>query len=141
MYRLHDEITADYNDMIYAETSQKIEVRRKAFIRKWRIKHRAVADSLEEAGARLLTFTPLGAWQCRSSAPTPYRAHQPHPTFYRLVGYGAVEVVGPPQNPVGSKAVRAAICTSPGCRFATPGPLAEMPDDSPADHRAFHSRR
>ncbi len=32
-----------YNDMIYAETSQKIEVRRKAFIRKWRIKHRAVA--------------------------------------------------------------------------------------------------
>src|SRR6266478_5945078 len=37
--RLHEEITADYNDMIYAETSQKIEVRRKAFIRKWRIKH------------------------------------------------------------------------------------------------------
>ena len=55
--RLHEEITADYNDMIYAETSQKIEVRRKAFIRKWRIKHRAVADSLEEAGARLFSFT------------------------------------------------------------------------------------
>src|SRR5437762_7532808 len=51
----------------------------------------------EEAGARLRTFVPLGAWHCRSSAATPYRAHQPHPTFYRLVGYGAVEVVGPPQ--------------------------------------------
>src|SRR6202142_2432683 len=45
--RLHDEITADYNDMIYAATPQEIAVRRKAFIRKWRLKHRAVADSLE----------------------------------------------------------------------------------------------
>ena len=44
--RLHDEITADYNDMIYAATRQEIEARRKAFIRKWRLKHRAVADSL-----------------------------------------------------------------------------------------------
>jgi transposase-like protein len=40
--RLHDEITADYNDMIYATTPEEIEVRRKAFIRKWRLKHRAV---------------------------------------------------------------------------------------------------
>ena len=32
--RLHEEVTADYNDMIYAETSQQIEARRKAFIRK-----------------------------------------------------------------------------------------------------------
>ena len=57
--RLHEEITADYNDMIYAETSQKIEARRKSFIRKWRIKHRAVADNLEEAGARLFSFRTL----------------------------------------------------------------------------------
>ncbi len=46
--RLHEEITADYTDMIYAATRQEIEARRKAFIRKWRLKHRAVADSLEE---------------------------------------------------------------------------------------------
>ena len=32
--RLHDEITADYNDMIYAATREEIETRRKAFIRK-----------------------------------------------------------------------------------------------------------
>jgi putative transposase len=32
--RLHDEITADYNDMIYATTPEEVEVRRKAFIRK-----------------------------------------------------------------------------------------------------------
>ena len=57
--RLHDEISADYKDMIYADTREEIETRRKAFIRKWRLKHRAVADSLEEAGDRLFTFTRL----------------------------------------------------------------------------------
>jgi hypothetical protein len=35
-------------------TREEIETRRKAFIRKWRLKHRAVADSLEEAGAGVL---------------------------------------------------------------------------------------
>src|SRR4030081_204162 len=64
--RLHDEITADYNDMIYAATPEEIEVRRKAFIRKWRLKHRAVADSLEEAGGRLFTFPRLPPSQWRS---------------------------------------------------------------------------
>ena len=64
--RLHDEITADYNDMIYATTPEEIEIRRKAFIRKWRLKHRAVADSLEEAGDRLFTFTRLPPSQWRS---------------------------------------------------------------------------
>jgi putative transposase len=64
--RLHEEITADYNDMIYAATRKEVEARRKAFIRKWRIKHRAVADSLEEAGERLFTFTRLPSDQWRS---------------------------------------------------------------------------
>jgi len=61
--RLHDEISADYNDMIYAGTPQEIETRRKSFIRKWRLKCRAVADSLEEAGDRLFTFTRLPSSQ------------------------------------------------------------------------------
>jgi putative transposase len=64
--RLHEEITADYNDMIYAATREEMEVRRKAFIRKWRLKHRAVADSLEEAGERLFAFTRLPTSQWRS---------------------------------------------------------------------------
>src|ERR1700719_3083674 len=68
--RLHDEITADYTDMIYAATPEEIEVRRKAFIRKWRLKHRAVADSLEEAGERLFTFTRLPPSQWRSARTT-----------------------------------------------------------------------
>jgi putative transposase len=64
--RLHDEISADYNDMIYAATREEVEARRKAFIRKWRLKHRAVADSLQEAGDRLFTFTRLPPSQWRS---------------------------------------------------------------------------
>jgi putative transposase len=68
--RLHDEITADYNDTIYATTREEIEARRKAFIRKWRLKHRAVADSLEEAGERLFAFTRLPPTQWRSARTT-----------------------------------------------------------------------
>ena len=56
--RLHEDITADYTDMIYAATPEEIASRRNAFIRKWRPRHRA-ADSLEEAGDRLFTFTRL----------------------------------------------------------------------------------
>jgi putative transposase len=68
--RLHEEITADYNDMIYAATREEIEARRKAFIRKWRLKHRAVADSLEEARQRLFTFTRLPPSQWKSARTT-----------------------------------------------------------------------
>jgi transposase-like protein len=52
--------------MIYAASREEVEARCKAFIRKWRLKHRAVADSLEEAGERLFTFTRLPASQWKS---------------------------------------------------------------------------
>ena len=68
--RLHDEVTADYTDMIYAATPKEIETRRKAFIRKWRLRHRPVADCLEEAGDRLFTFTRLPPSQWRSARTT-----------------------------------------------------------------------
>src|SRR5881398_699995 len=68
--RLHDEVTADYTDMIYAATPEEIEARRKAFIRKWRLKHHAVADSLEEAGDHLFTFAQLPPSQWRSARTT-----------------------------------------------------------------------
>jgi putative transposase len=42
--RLHEEISADYNDMIYADSKPEIEARRKAFIRKWRLKCRAFPE-------------------------------------------------------------------------------------------------
>jgi transposase-like protein len=67
---LHDEISADYNDMIYAKTAKEIEVKRRAFLRKWRLKCRAVAQSLEEAGDRLFTFTRLPESQWKSARTT-----------------------------------------------------------------------
>jgi transposase-like protein len=68
--RLHEEITEDYNEMIYAKTPEEIEKHRKAFIRKWRLKHEAVANSLDEAGDRLFTFTRLPPSQWRSARTT-----------------------------------------------------------------------
>jgi putative transposase len=68
--RLHEEVSADYTDMIYAATAKEVEARRKAFIRKWRLKCRAVADSLEEAGERLFTFTRLPPSQWKSARTT-----------------------------------------------------------------------
>jgi len=67
---MHDELTEDYRDMIYADTAVEIEKRRKAFLRKWRLKCKAVADSLEEAGDRLFTFMRLDPSQWKSARTT-----------------------------------------------------------------------
>src|SRR5260370_17591069 len=56
--------------MIDAEPPKEIETRHKAFIRKWRLKHEAVANSLEESGGRLFTFTRLPPTQWRSARTT-----------------------------------------------------------------------
>ena len=76
--RLHDELSADYQDMIYAETKEEIETKRKAFIRKWRLKCRAVADSLEEAGDKLFTFTrfPKSQWKSIRTSNAIERLHE-----------------------------------------------------------------
>ena len=74
--RLHEEISADYTDMIYAATREEIEARRKAFIRKWRLKHRAVADSLEEAGDRpTLARLPPSQWKSARTTNAIERLH------------------------------------------------------------------
>jgi putative transposase len=82
--RLHEEISADYTDMIYAETVKEIETRRKAFLRKWRLKCRAVADSLEEAGEGVFAFTrlPSGQWK---SARTTNAIERLHEEFKRRI--------------------------------------------------------
>lgn len=59
----------------------------------------AQRELVEEAGARLLDYTPFGAWRCHSTRSTPYKPHLPHPNFYRLAGYGAVELITTPTNP------------------------------------------
>jgi transposase-like protein len=68
--RLAEEIKADFNDMIYASTAKQVAVRRQAFLRKWRVKCQAVAESLEEAGEQLFTFTRLPPSQWKSARTT-----------------------------------------------------------------------
>ena len=82
--RLHDEVSADYNDMIYAASAAEVEQRRRAFIRKWRLKCKAVADSLEDAGDRLFTFTrrPFSPWK---SARTTNAIERLHEEFKRRI--------------------------------------------------------
>ncbi len=67
---LHEEVTADYTDMIYAETAKEVQARRKAFLRKWRLRCPAVATSLEEAGDRLFAFLRLPPSQWKSARTT-----------------------------------------------------------------------
>jgi putative transposase len=76
--RMHEEISADYTDMIYADTKEEIEAKRKAFIRKWRMKCPAVAASLKEAGDKLFTFTrfPKSQWKSIRTSNAIKRLHE-----------------------------------------------------------------
>jgi putative transposase len=76
--RLHEEVSNDYRDMIYAKTKSEIEEKRKAFIRKWRLKCRAAADSLEEASDKLFTFTrfPQSQWKSIRTSNAIERLHE-----------------------------------------------------------------
>jgi transposase-like protein len=80
--RLHDEVSADYTDMIDAATAQQVEAKRKAFLRKWRLRCRAVADSPQEAGEALFAFTRLHRSQ-RKSARTTNAIERLHAEFKR----------------------------------------------------------
>ena len=68
--KLHEEVTADYTDMIYAATAKEVQARRCAFLRKWRLRCPAVATSLEEAGDRLFAFLRLPPSQWKSARTT-----------------------------------------------------------------------
>ena len=82
--RLHGELTEAWRDMIHAETAAEVEARRRALLRKWRLKCRAVADSLDEAEDRLFTFTrlPPGQWK---SARTTNAVERLHEEFRRRI--------------------------------------------------------
>jgi transposase-like protein len=73
---LYDELTADYRDMIHADTAAGIETKRRAFLRKWHLKCHAVADSLEEAGDRLFAFTRLDPTQCAMEVSPDHQRHR-----------------------------------------------------------------
>ncbi len=76
--KLHEELTADYTDMIYARTAADVQAKRKAFLRKWRLKCRAVAESLEEAGDHLFTYLryPEAQWKSMRTTNAIERLHE-----------------------------------------------------------------
>jgi len=68
--RMQDELAEEYRDMIYAANAVEVDKRRKAFLLRWQLKCRTVADSLEEVGDRLFTFTRLDPPQWKSARMT-----------------------------------------------------------------------
>jgi 8-oxo-dGTP pyrophosphatase MutT (NUDIX family) len=64
-------------------------------------------ELLEEAGAHIISFRPLGYWQCWSENTQPYKPHLAHPEFYRFVGVDKVEPIVQPTNPPDGEQVAA----------------------------------
>ena len=75
---LHEEIKADYSDMMYAKTPGEAIAKRTAFLKKWRLRCRGVAHSLEEAGDRLFTFLryPPSQWKSLRTTNAIERLHE-----------------------------------------------------------------
>ncbi len=75
---LHDEIKAGYADMMYAKDADEAPRKRQAFLARWRLRCRGVADSLEEAGDRLFTFLryPPGQWKSLRTTNAIERLHE-----------------------------------------------------------------
>jgi transposase-like protein len=62
---LREELAEDYRRMIYAASSEAVEQARAGFLRKWKLRCKAVHISFEEAGDELFTFTsfPSSQWK------------------------------------------------------------------------------
>ena len=62
---LREELAEDYRRMVYADSGDKVEQERARFLRKWRLRCKAVVSSLEEAGEELFTFLqfPPSQWK------------------------------------------------------------------------------
>jgi hypothetical protein len=86
--KLYDEISADYADMIYARTVTEVDAKRSAFLRKWRLRCRPVAASLEEAGDQLFTFLRFPSDQWKSIRTTDEIDKPSHAGLVFLSGTG-----------------------------------------------------
>jgi len=62
---LREELAEDYRRMIYAANREAVEQARVGFLRKWKLRCKAVSSSFEEAGDELFTFTafPISQWK------------------------------------------------------------------------------
>jgi putative transposase len=63
---LREELAEDYRRMIYGESREAVENARVAFARKWKLRCKAVVNSLDEAGDELFTFLGFPASQWKS---------------------------------------------------------------------------
>src|SRR3954454_14229845 len=85
---LHEEVSAEYTDMIYAASATEVDTRRKAFLRKWRLKCPRVAASLEAGGERLFAFLrlPQSPWQSARTTNAIERLHEEFKRDRREIG-------------------------------------------------------
>jgi putative transposase len=62
---LREEVAEDYRRLVYAETHEAVAQARVSFLRKWRLRCKAVVSSFEEAGDELFTFLqfPKSQWK------------------------------------------------------------------------------
>jgi putative transposase len=62
---LREELAEDYRRMVYDHSREAVEHARVGFLRKWRLRCKAVVSSLEEAGDELFTFLqfPPSQWK------------------------------------------------------------------------------
>ena len=62
---LREELAEDYRRMVYADSREAVEQERARFLRKWRLRCKAVVSSFEEAGEELFTFLqfPQSQWK------------------------------------------------------------------------------
>jgi putative transposase len=62
---LREELAEDYRRMIYADSREAVHTAHASFVRKWRLRCKAVVSSLEEAGEELFTFLlfPKSQWK------------------------------------------------------------------------------
>jgi transposase-like protein len=66
---LREELAEDYRRMVYAETREAVELGRASFLRKWRLRCKAVMNSFEEAGDDLFTFLQFPPLQWKALFP------------------------------------------------------------------------
>ena len=62
---LREELAEDYRRMVYADSREAVEQERARFLRKWRLRCKAVVSSFEEAREELFTFLqfPQSQWK------------------------------------------------------------------------------
>jgi transposase-like protein len=62
---LREELAEDYRRMVYGESRELVDHARVSFLRKWRLRCKAVVSSFEEAGDELFTFLqfPQSQWK------------------------------------------------------------------------------